>query len=70
MSENGLPFFRCTLCMGVVSLWDIHLPPHVCRKCGGARICPTNLTFIEKVVQLVKHPTWWKWDEERIKQLV
>jgi hypothetical protein len=66
MSGKGLPFFRCTLCRGVVSVWDIYGPPHACPKCGGARITPTNLTFAEKIVQLAKHPKWWTWDEKQL----
>jgi hypothetical protein len=64
MSSKGLPFFRCTLCMGVVSCWDIYKEPHSCPKCGATRISPTNLSFMEKIVQLVKHPIFWRWDEQ------
>ena len=65
MSSKGLPFFRCTLCRGVVSNWDIHEPPHVCPKCGGARMSPTNLSWWEMIVQIIKHPKLWTWHEER-----
>ena len=64
MSKQGLPFFRCTLCRGVVSLWDIHNEPHTCRKCGGARISPTNLGWFEAIVQIIKHPKIWTWNEQ------
>lgn len=70
MSNEGLPFFRCTLCMGVVSLWDIYQEPHGCPKCGASRVSPTNLSLKEKIVQVFKHPAVWAWDENRIKQLV
>lgn len=70
MSKAGLPFYRCTLCQSVVSAWDIYQPPYGCPKCGAARVSPTNLSFMEKIVQLVKHPAWWKWDEDEIKQLI
>lgn len=68
MAGQGIPFFRCTLCQGVVNLWDIYHPPHSCPKCGGGRVAPTNLTLWEKIVQIIKHPAWWKWDENRIKK--
>lgn len=60
----GLPFFRCTLCRGVVSQWDIYKDGHNCPKCGGARISPTNLSFWEKLVQIWKHPKVWTWNEQ------
>jgi len=59
---DGIMFFRCLLCGSVVSAWDIR--EHAgCRKCGGARIRPTNLTVWEKIVQIVRHPRVWKWKE-------
>lgn len=65
MSKKGIPFFRCTLCRGVVNIWDVYNEPHGCPKCGGARISPTNLSLWETVVQLCKHPKWWTWNEEQ-----
>lgn len=59
MSE-GIDFYRCRLCHGVVSKWDIKTH-HGCPKCGHSRIQPTNLSFIEKLVQLVKRPDFWNW---------
>ena len=59
MSE-GTPFFRCVLCGVVVSKWDIE-KHHACQRCGGARIKPTNLSFIEKTLQIIKHPLVWRW---------
>lgn len=67
MSSKGLPFYRCTLCMSVVSVWDIYQSPHTCPKCGGARMSPTNLSFMEKIVQIAKHPKIWRWDEQNFK---
>lgn len=64
MSGKGLPFYRCTLCHGVVSMWDIYQEPHSCPKCGGTRIRPSNLSWLETIIQLVKHPKWWTWDEK------
>lgn len=57
---EGLQFYRCDLCHGVVSKWDIeeHLG---CGKCGGTRLRPSNLSLLEKLVQIVKHPLVWKW---------
>jgi hypothetical protein len=64
MSGKGLPFYRCVLCRGVISMWDIHTPPHQCPKCGNARMSPTNLTWWEAFVQIIKHPKVWTWHEE------
>ena len=64
MNEQGLPFFRCTLCMGVVSMWDIYKDSHKCPKCGGARVVPTNLSLYEKFLQICKHPRVWTWNEQ------
>ena len=61
MSE-GVMFYRCELCRGIVSKWDIstHLG---CPKCGQRRIRPSNLSFFEKIVQLWKHPKFWAWED-------
>lgn len=67
MSGKGLPFFRCTLCTGIVSVWDIYEEPHGCPNCGAARVSPTNLSTWEKIVQIMKHPKWWTWNEYRDK---
>lgn len=53
-------FYRCLLCATVVSKWDIK-EHHGCPKCAGAKIGPTNLSFFEKLAQLIKHPLFWKW---------
>jgi hypothetical protein len=58
MSE-GTTFYRCALCRGVVSKWDINNGG--CQKCGGTKISPTNLTLWEKVVQIAKRPAVWRW---------
>lgn len=55
-------FYRCTVCHGVVSKWDILKGG--CPKCGGTRIQPTNLTMIEKLKQIVKHPKVWGWTND------
>ena len=60
MGNEGLLFYRCELCHGVVSKWDINKGG--CQKCGGARIRPTDLTIIEKVIQIWKHPRIWEWN--------
>jgi hypothetical protein len=64
MGSKGIPFYRCTLCHNVISLWDIYKGSHNCPKCGGARITPTNLSLWEKIVQVMKHPKVWRWNEE------
>ena len=60
MSE-GLLFYRCELCKGVISNWDINKHGG-CPKCGQRRMRPTNLTLIEKLVQVCKHPKVWEWE--------
>lgn len=64
MDKKGLPFYRCVLCRGVVSPWDIQSNNHACPKCGGKRISPSNLSWFETVVQIIKHPAIWRWDEK------
>ena len=61
--ESALEFFRCHLCKRVVSLFDLR-KEHACPHCGHARISPTNLTFWEKIVQIVKHPKVWEWKNQ------
>lgn len=58
-----LYFFRCQTCQKPVSQWDIH-ELGKCPTCGGHKVSPTNLTFIEKVQQILKHPKIWKWKDE------
>lgn len=57
----GTEFFRCELCAGVVSPWDIE--EGGCGRCGHKRIRPTGLTLWEKIVQIAKHPKVWEWPE-------
>ena len=59
MNKDGLTFFRCTLCHCVVSKWDVDAGG--CPKCKGVRIMPSDLSWWEKLVQLVKHPKVWEW---------
>ena len=56
-----LIFYRCTLCSSVVSPWDIDRGG--CQNCGGTRIKPTDLSPLEKLSQVLKHPKIWKWSE-------
>jgi rRNA maturation endonuclease Nob1 len=58
-----IKFFRCQLCTNIVSVWDIK-ENHCCSKCGGSRILETNLSFMEKISQLIKHPLFWRWGSE------
>jgi hypothetical protein len=55
-----LMFFRCTTCSRVVSPWDVEKGG--CQFCNCNRIMPTNLTLWEKVVQVVKNPRIWEWN--------
>ena len=59
-------FYRCMLCSGVVTEWDIKKGG--CPKCSGKRIQPTNLTPFEKIVQIIKHPKIWEWNDETTDQ--
>ena len=60
MSE-GKQFYRCTLCNGVVSDWDIQKYKG-CPKCKNNKIKPSDLSFTEKIVQIIKHPAVWRWN--------
>lgn len=60
LSSGGTQFYRCCLCNRVVSKWDIARGG--CGHCASTRIVPTNLTLMEKAVQLAKHPCFWRWE--------
>ena len=62
---GGMQFYRCILCGHVVSVWDIKAH-HGCPKCKNPRIKPSELSFWEKIVELVKHPQFWKWHEDAL----
>lgn len=53
-------FYRCTLCGGIVSEWDVE-EEGACKKCSCARIKPSNLSLWEKIIQVCKHPRVWDW---------
>lgn len=63
--EEGMQFYRCTLCHRVVSIWDIH-EFKGCPYCKANKISPTDLTLWEKLVQIIKHPKVWRWKDVRI----
>lgn len=65
MDSEGLSFFRCMLCSRPVSAWDVR-DSGGCSYCGGTRVAPTNLTFIEKVIQIFKHPLIWEWSKHEL----
>jgi len=60
-----ITFYRCLLCTSVVSKWDIQ-GGDGCHKCGGRRMSPTNLSWFEKLVQMLKHPRVWAWGEDQL----
>jgi len=63
MSRNqGLSFWRCAKCNRVVNVWDLQ-EHHGCRACGSNTIRPTNLTLVEKFVEICKHPAIWRWKD-------
>lgn len=57
-----IQFYRCDGCKGVVSNWDIQTI-HRCPKCANNKIRPADLTLIEKIVQIMKHPKVWRWGD-------
>lgn len=59
---EGIMFFRCKLCNGVVSPWDIK-EHKGCPKCAHRKLAPTNLSILEMAVQLFKHPKIWEWKD-------
>jgi len=63
--HEGIAFYRCTRCHSIVSLWDIK-ESHGCGLCGGNQIVYTNLTFFEKIKQILKHPKVWRWKDAKV----
>jgi DNA-directed RNA polymerase subunit RPC12/RpoP len=61
--SKGMLFYRCLLCRRVVSQWDVK-EHKGCKQCGGRKLSPTNLSFWEKIVQVMKHPKVWAWDDD------
>ncbi len=59
-SSSGALFYRCCLCGGVVSKWDIS-ETKGCPKCAHRKLRPSNLSLSEKIVQIFKHPKVWGW---------
>ena len=59
--SEGLQFYRCCTCQSIISRWDIKIGG--CKKCSGNKLVATNLSFIEKIIQIIKHPMIWKWGE-------
>lgn len=62
---DGLIFYRCCLCRRVVNVWDLR-KHQGCGYCGHAKISPCNLTWWEKLIQIVKHPKVWEWGNARV----
>lgn len=60
MENEGIQFYRCTLCGTAVSPWDIQ-EKRGCPKCSNNKIKPSDLSLWEKAVQIVKHPRVWRW---------
>jgi hypothetical protein len=60
--NEGTAFYRCKMCRGVVSPWDIQ--EGGCRNfCKGSEIVPTNLSLFEKLMQIIRHPKVWTWPQ-------
>lgn len=62
--NEGKQFYRCVLCRGVVSGWDIKAGSG-CPKCGSLKMSLSSLSSWEMLVQLVKHPRVWAWPEDQ-----
>lgn len=60
--KEGIPFYRCTLCGHVVSVWDIQKSKG-CPKCSNNKLKNTDLSLWEKIVEIVKHPKVWRWND-------
>jgi len=65
---EGLEFWRCFNCPQVISLWDARkqikeTQKVVCPHCGSHKLRKADLSFLEKCVQIFKHPMVWKWKE-------
>lgn len=56
-------FFRCMGCGKVAAPWEIKKHGS-CPQCAGGKFRPTNLSFWEKLVQIIKRPAVWKWGAE------
>lgn len=63
--KEGKQFYRCQLCHGIISDWDIRTG-NGCPKCGSLKMSPSNLTLWEMFVQLIKHPKFWDWPEDQV----
>ena len=61
---SGLGFYRCFVCRSVVSRWDIKKGG--CQHCSSNKVIPTSLTLWEKIVQIIKHPKLWTWNDESL----
>jgi len=59
---EGVGFYRCMVCATVNSPWELKKLGS-CRKCGATKVKATNLSFWEKVVQIVRRPMLWKWSD-------
>ena len=62
--EEGLEFYRCKLAGHVVSVWDIRKGG--CQRCGCRQIVPADLTWYEKLIQVIKHPKVWEWPDHAL----
>ncbi len=52
-------FYRCVACTRVVNIWQIKSGDGC--TCGEKKVKPTNLSWWEMLVQIIKHPKVWKW---------
>lgn len=58
---DEIQFYRCMLCGKIVGPSEIR-NGEGCRKCGGRRVAPANLSFFEKIGQIIRHPFFWRWE--------
>ena len=57
-----IQFYKCATCNIAVSKWDI-AEFHGCPKCSNNKLRKANLSFGEKIMQIIKHPKVWRWGD-------
>lgn len=63
MKIPEMMFYRCMMCSKVVNQKEI-LRGEGCPNCAGGKVRPTNLSLLEKIVQICKNPRVWRWKNE------
>lgn len=61
-SETGIMFYRCNLCGKALAPWVLSAA-RACPRCGHTRVRPTNLSWWEKTLMLMRYPRFWSWEQ-------